>query len=435
MKFIHILIVAILIFSIPAQAQILDPEAAAKRKAEQRTNQKINRGMDKAFDKAEDGVISIFKKKDKKEKEEEAADETETTAESKKESGNQHSEIPAKKGDSGLMAYSKFDFIPGEKVVAYEDFSQDAIGDFPARWNSNTSGEVVTLDGYEGKWLNISQNGVFYPEFLGVLPENFTLEMMVGFDGAISNNSKGIILGFVENNEKLLLTSTTSGKNLVGLSVHPAGANSAIDCRDGAGKLKLENTNKQTVWNKDSPVAKLSVWRQKGRLRLYIDDQKIWDIPKAFESGVDYTLIFERSYFYEGSFFISDVRVAVGAPDTRSKLLTEGRLVTRGIAFDVGSAKIRSESYPVLKEIAAVLSENPELKINIIGHTDTDGNAASNLELSKKRAASVAEALQKEFSIPAGQMKTDGKGDAEPSEPNTSAQGKANNRRVEFVKI
>ncbi len=50
-----------------------------------------------------------------------------------------------------LKAYSKFDFVPGENVIFFEDFAQDNIGDFPALWNTNGSAEVVTTNLYPGK--------------------------------------------------------------------------------------------------------------------------------------------------------------------------------------------------------------------------------------------------------------------------------------------
>ena len=134
-------------------------------------------------------------------------------------------------------------------------------------------------------------------------------------------------------------------------------------------------------------------------------------------------------------FMVSNIRYAVGAPDTRNKLLTEGKLVTRGILFDVNADKIKPESYGVLKEIGAVLKENPAVKVKIIGHTDADGDDAKNLDLSKRRAASVKNALSAEFGIETARMETDGKGETQPSDPNTTPQGKANNRRVEFVKL
>ena len=90
---------------------------------------------------------------------------------------------------------------------------------------------------------------------------------------------------------------------------------------------------------------------------------------------------------------MSNVRLAVGAPDTRNKLLTQGKWVTNGILFDVNSDRIRAESYGTLKEVAGVLTENADLKVQIVGHTDSDGEAAANLDLSRRRAASVKAVL------------------------------------------
>ena len=112
------------------------------------------------------------------------------------------------------------------------------------------------------------------------------------------------------------------------------------------------------------------------------------------------------------------------------------------------SARVRSPGIPVsvqfdrldagvrgtLKEIAGVLTEDAALKVQIVGHTDSDGETAPNLDLSKRRAASVRDALAKEFAIDAARMTTDGKREAEPSDKNPTPAGKANNRRVEFIK-
>ncbi|HYO21861.1 MAG TPA: OmpA family protein, partial [Flavisolibacter sp.] len=89
----------------------------------------------------------------------------------------------------------------------------------------------------------------------------------------------------------------------------------------------------------------------------------------------------------------------------------------------------------VLKEIASVLKENAAVKVKIVGHTDSDGDDAKNLELSKRRAAAVKAALEKEHGIEAGRLQTDGFGETKPVGPNTSKEGKAQNRRVEFIKI
>jgi outer membrane protein OmpA-like peptidoglycan-associated protein len=137
----------------------------------------------------------------------------------------------------------------------------------------------------------------------------------------------------------------------------------------------------------------------------------------------------------EDFLLLGNLRLAIGAPDTRNKLISEGRFVTSGITFDVNSDKIKPESFGVLKEIAGALTDNPTVKVKIIGHTDSDGDAAKNLELSKKRAEAVKATLSSEFSIDASRMDTDGLGATKPLADNKTTEGKAQNRRVEFVKL
>lgn len=435
--------------TIGSYAQIINPKETAKRKGTDRANNRIDQTIDKGFDKVE----GLFKKKDKSEKKsknkkDKQNDQNEDNdnpnngsnqnpknnsgnGNNQNTDGNNNNQNNTAAATPSFKAYSKFDFVAGEKVIAFEDFSQDAVGDFPAKWNTNASGEVVTLNGQEGKWLMLSKDGHFYPEFLGNLPENFTLEM----DIATSPKGYDFNFEFVDAKNKNLL-GFTSYANYVGLTIAPQGT-SRMQKKDGENNLIIDNSTKQKGFNFENGVARLSIWRQKSRLRVYVNEEKVWDVPRAFENNVQYRFVIGMVSYYaetQGLFF-SNMRVAVGQPDTRSKLITEGKLVTRGITFDVGSDKIKAESYGVLKEIAQVLSENPAVKVKIIGHTDSDGNSASNLELSKKRAAAVAKALSTDFKIDASRMQTDGKGASEPTEPNTTPQGKANNRRVEFIKL
>ena len=181
----------------------------------------------------------------------------------------------------------------------------------------------------------------------------------------------------------------------------------------------------------------IAVWRQKERIRVYFDEEKVWDMPKALAADAKPNAIV---YWLQGpgqdaSYYMGNLRLAVGAPDTRKKILEQNKWVTHGILFDVNSATIKPESYGTLKEMANVLKEYADLKVKIVGHTDADGNDASNLDLSKRRAAEVKDMLAKEFGIDASRMETDGKGESEPIDKNDTPIGKANNRRVEFIKI
>ena len=109
--------------------------------------------------------------------------------------------------------------------------------------------------------------------------------------------------------------------------------------------------------------------------------------PKAFTKGIQiqcYGFFVRKMSMRIFRYYIGNLRLAVGAPDTRNKLLTQNKWVTHGILFDVNSDKIKPESYGSMKEIANVLKENTDLKVKIVGHTDADGNDASNLDLSKQ---------------------------------------------------
>ncbi len=347
-----------------------------------------------------------------------------------------------------LSTYSKYDFIPGEKVLVFEDFSQDAIGDFPDKWNTNSSGEVVTANGQSGHWLMVSKKGRFIPEYITDLPENFTLQYDVVCNENFSFYSNPLQLYFVtgSNDKKALEYSfiPMEKRSGVKIGVHPAnaasnGGTAYIESYDEGEKV-INNEVNTTQFNAKNGKTKLkvSVWRQKQRVRVYLNEEKVFDLPRAFPAGKTYsTVLFE---IWSGMntdadrYLISNIKLAVGAPDTRNKLITEGKFVTSGILFDVNSDQIKPESYSVLKDIATVLSENPSVSVKIVGHTDSDGSDADNMTLSKKRANAVKNALTEEFKIDASRMETDGKGESQPLDKNDTPQGKANNRRVEFIK-
>jgi OmpA-OmpF porin, OOP family len=167
---------------------------------------------------------------------------------------------------------------------------------------------------------------------------------------------------------------------------------------------------------------------------LYVNEQKVFDVQRAFPANPEINSI-RFSPEYDCYFHISNFRVANAGEDLRSLLLTHGKIVSYGIYFDSGKDVVKPQSYATLKEIASILKDNPELKIIIAGHTDSDGDDAMNLDLSKRRAENVKKMLVSEFQIQADRISTEGKGEVEPVVPNTTAENKAKNRRVEFVRI
>jgi outer membrane protein OmpA-like peptidoglycan-associated protein len=112
----------------------------------------------------------------------------------------------------------------------------------------------------------------------------------------------------------------------------------------------------------------------------------------------------------------------------------KGKLTLYGVKFDFNQATIKPESETVLKEVGAVLTQDPNLRLRIEGHTDNVGKPAYNLELSKKRAEAVKQYLADKFQIDAARLTTNGFGDTKPIAKNDTEQGRAQNRRVELVK-
>jgi OOP family OmpA-OmpF porin len=419
-------------------------EQKAKERLERKVDQTIDKGFDKAEEEVDKGAKEATKGKGKKGQGDAPAETGGQQSAEGSEGGGSASGGNAGGGAASkprsLTAYSKFDFVPGEQVIAVEDFTQDAVGDFPARWNTNSSGEVVTIEGTTGRWMKLGGDGIYYPEFLGVLPENCTIEFDLATSDEFSYYCHFLSAVFVADDNTNLLKPDRHGQ--VSVNVQPRGAGGGTGSTKlevfGADREQMMSNSRQQMQLLDgglAPTAHVAIWRQKNRIRVYLNEEKVWDIPRAFQNGINYRFILDGGGCEGSTAYFKDLRVAAGAPDTRNKLITEGRLVTRGILFDSGSDRIKPESYGTLKEIGTALTENPGVRVRIIGHTDSDGEEAANLELSKRRAAAVKEALVKEFAVDGGRLETDGKGEGTPAGPNDSPQGKANNRRVEFVKL
>ena len=201
---------------------------------------------------------------------------------------------------------------------------------------------------------------------------------------------------------------------------------------EAAGSGLSGSKDDESSYQKENQKYHISIWVQKSRLRLYMNETKLFDLPKAFPSA---SIKMDRIRFEEGAAMVSNVRVAAGLPDMRNKLITEGKLVTYGIYFDVNKDVVKPESYGTLKEIAAILNEVADVKVKIAGHTDSDGDDANNMDLSKRRAASVKAELVKNFGVNGDRLVTDGFGESQPVAPNDIPVNKALNRRVEFIKL
>jgi outer membrane protein OmpA-like peptidoglycan-associated protein len=175
----------------------------------------------------------------------------------------------------------------------------------------------------------------------------------------------------------------------------------------------------------------------KSTIKCYIDNERVANVP-AIEGFASVGFRVQMDPWLDepgNSMLIGTFRYAEGGKTLKQQLDETGRIVSHGILFDSGSAKIKAESYKTLADIAKLLTDDPALKLSIEGHTDSDGADEANLTLSQSRANAVKTYLVETYKIDGGRLEAKGWGEGKPIDTNDTAEGKANNRRVEFVKL
>jgi OmpA-OmpF porin, OOP family len=390
-------------------------------------NKIVNKVTEKVDQKVDDVVNDAFDKNE--ESTDENRDAVEQPAEKENTSEQEETKIQA---PAKLESYSKYDFVPGDKILFYEDFSQGAIGDFPDKWTTDGSGEVKNLNIATGNWLHLTAEGSAYcllPEI--AFPTNFILE----FDLVPDDDYESSYLSlYSEEEKKELDDGIYPGKQGLNISFG-LGEWESRGYDNDANSYDADSRSSNATVEKGK-VNHVIIWVQNRRVRIYHRGLKALDAPTGIIAGTKFSRI--RFSLWNGGAskpYISNIKVTTAAPDTRSKLLTEGKLVSYGIYFDVNKDVVKAESYGTLNDIAKVLKENPNIRIKIVGYTDADGADAANLDLSKRRGASVKNEFVKNFGIDASRIESDGKGENEPIAPNDTPSNKALNRRVEFIKL
>ena len=425
LPFINALCILLFLFStiLTSFAQI-DIRAKIKQKTEERVEQKLDEKIDESLD-----IIFNENQEEAKEEEQEANEETDESESATNNNKASQSQVKPK-----LESYTKYDFIPGDQILFFEDFSQDAIGDFPALWTSNGSGEVKNVNIAEGKWFHMNGDDAVYCYSKTInFPDNFIVEFDIIPDAEYTH---GITLSlYQENPENPKEINDDLYPGLKGLHI-----TLKIDGWETKGYYNENDANWLTGQSVTNPVIleevnHVIIWIQIRRVRIYHKGAKVLDVPTNIYTDTKFNKILFSGWDAKSFPMITNLKITTASPDMRSKLLTEGKIISYGIYFDSGKDVVKPESYGSLKEIANVLNENSNIKIQIVGHTDSDGNDALNLDLSKRRAMNVKNALVKDFSIAAERIQTDGKGETQALAPNTTTEGKAKNRRVEFIKM
>jgi outer membrane protein OmpA-like peptidoglycan-associated protein len=376
------------------------------------------------FGKLKDKVKDEVEKKveEKIEGEEKTAEDTSAAGEESTEkpaSGTETSQ-PATAGASEDMSlYTKFDFVPGDKVIFYDDLSGEEIGEFPSRWRLDKGVFENAKQGGKN-YILCTDKGTIRPRIVtGPFPPKYTIEMEFYAKGGDTRGHHFYIKWYGGQDEEI-------GVFVMQDNVH----------------------TRLTLMGKDLATKDLSallsrgihtmrIMATKSTMKCYIDNERVANVPAVEGFNPVDIGVYMDPWLDEpdNPMLVGTFRYAEGGKTLREQLDEAGRFVTHGILFDSGSDKIKGESYQTLKEIGQLLMDDPNLRVSIEGHTDTDGTDEYNLTLSQKRAASVRDYLIANYKITPERLESKGWGESKPIDTNNTPEGKANNRRVELVKL
>jgi OmpA-OmpF porin, OOP family len=324
-------------------------------------------------------------------------------------------------GNQPNFTLLKDEFVPGDNTIFYDDFTDMSAGDAPPHFKIRGASPEL-MEGGGIRQLTAKAKGSMFPN-LTALPKNFTYEIEVKADGKGRSDSTLVL----SSKGKEILQWWMSGQ------VQDVEKDSYLDLVVSLRAPYQELGRKRVAMNWRQPV-KFALWVQNGRMRSYVNGEKQLDFNQVDMPAIDSVEIVNGFLGANPSLGYRMVRFAESIPDFSQIIASSGRYIVRGILFDTDSDVIKPESGPAIKQIVRGLTTNPNLKLLIEGHTDSVGDAAHNLDLSKRRAEAVKTVLATQFAIDASRLSTAGLGSTKPVDTNDTPQGRSQNRRVELVK-
>jgi len=432
--FLATVAIALVAYSPDVQAHgfLKNLQNKVKNAVDNRVDRKVNEAIEDALDDAEDAATGKKNKKNKKVKDDE--------------------EVESREDDTPETntTNAKNDFVRGAQILFQDELKGEEVGEFPSKWDLiDGNCEVAKIGDTFCMSLppattedegNMSRVRPLMKDVMNYLPDVFTLE----FDYFVyknSDNCNTIVLRLMskEDNENLWLELSTNEGSKSGELRYSARKRADSDDKvDGNGSYKLT----PNAWNH------VALSFNKRALKVYVNGVRVVNVPQMaapnwFYVESDQKYLGNGVNNHKGTQFTNFV-LAAGAKelydrnktdvDAVAKAIAEsGKFVTNNILFATGKADLKPESMAEIQKIADYMKANPSARFEVQGHTDNQGSDAVNDPLSQKRAEAIVKALEG-LGVDGFNLKAVGKGSHEPVADNKTEEGRAKNRRVEFIK-
>jgi outer membrane protein OmpA-like peptidoglycan-associated protein len=398
----------------PAEAQVLkklkvkasEKTERAKQRADDNVDDKVDQTVDQTVDNAFEKAGSLFKKKES----DKGSDKTNT------ENTDAEPVSEPLTTNENQNVWTKYDFVPGDTVLFEDLLTNEQNGEFPSKWDLKSGNVEIAMLG-DQRVINFPTNKLaeivpLISEKNDYLPEKFTIEFDAYFTEFCTRYTINLYDKVNQKKPANMPEIIISAKDIF---VY------------GKGKTEFEENENYPYWQR------VAISFNTRSLKIYFGEERITNIPNLGADPSGFSIRSKQCHTGNAA-LIKNIRIAKGSMNLYERVVTDGKFITNGIRFDVGKATLRPESMGVINTIVKLLNEHKDLNFSIEGHTDSDGNESDNLKLSEERAEAVKSTLIAS-GISADRLLSKGYGESKPMDNNSTPEGKANNRRVEFIKM